>query len=352
MESDPRDSRHWPFIGSVVDYLADRKSRKAPDIPRNFGLPFPFGSKRGPARSGPFGGFLGPAYDTVWSEFRAKGTREVLRDSGAPNTPTPIVADPYLGILPTDRFETFSPAEGITLDRLNQRASLLEQLDSAKRRPDSGSQPFDRHRELAVSVLTSGKLRDALDVQSEPPKVRDRYGMTLFGQSCLAARRLLEAGGKFVTVCWDEYGLFNTGWDTHVHLVPRLKDELGPGLDNAFASLLEDLDDRGMLDDTAIVVMSEHGRTPRIQSVAGGGRDHWSRAYSALFAGGGFAAGRVVGRTDRIAGDVAETPFSPKDVVATLFHLLGIDPNAEIHDRFGRPYAIGGSGRVRTELLA
>ena len=352
MESDPRDPRHYPFVGSVVDYLADRKGRKAPEIPNNFGLPFPFGSKRGPARAGPFGGFLGPAYDTVWSEFRAKGTREVLRDSGAPNTPTPVVADPYLGIRPADRFETVSPAEGITLDRLNQRASLLEQLDSARRRLDSGRRPFDRHRELALSVLTSGKLRDALDVQSEPPKVRGRYGMTLFGQSCLAARRLLEAGGKFVTVCWDEYGLVNTGWDTHVHLAPRLKDELGPGLDNAFASLLEDLDDRGMLDDTAVVVMSEHGRTPRIQSVAGGGRDHWSRAYSALFAGGGFAAGRVVGRTDRIAGDVAETPFSPKDVVATLFHLLGIDPTAEIHDRFGRPYAIGGTGRVRPELLA
>jgi hypothetical protein len=352
MESDPRDSRHWPFIGSVVDYLADRKSRKAPDIPRNFGLPFPFGSKRGPARSGPFGGFLGPAYDTVWSEFRAKGTREILRDSGAPNAPTPMVADPYFGIRPDDRFETLAPAEGITPERLSRRASLLEQLDSAKRRMDSSSQPFDRHRELAYSVLTSGKLRDALDVQKEAPRVRDRYGMTLFGQSCLAARRLLEAGGKFVTVCWDEYGLFNTGWDTHVHQTPRLKEELGPGLDNAFASLLEDLDDRGMLEDTAIAVMSEHGRTPKIQSVAGGGRDHWSRAYSALFAGGGFAAGRVVGRTDRIAGDVAETPFSPKDVVATLFHLLGIDPSAEIHDRFDRPFAIGGSGRVRTELLA
>ncbi|MGL5096309.1 MAG: DUF1501 domain-containing protein, partial [Planctomycetia bacterium] len=352
MESNPRDSRHWPFIGSVVDYLADKKAVEAPAVPRNFGLPFPFGSKRGPARSGPFGGFLGPAFDTVWSEFRAKGTREVLRDSGAPNAPKPMVADPYLGIRPTDRFETVSLQPEMTLDRLNQRATLLEQLDAAKRSLDSGKQPFDRHRELAFSVLTSGKLREALDVQREPPEVRDRYGMTLFGQSCLAARRLLEAGGTFVTVCWDEYGLFNTGWDTHVHQVPRLKGELGPGLDAGLCSLLEDLNDRGMLDDTAVVVLSEHGRTPRIQNVAGGGRDHWSRAYSALFAGGGFAAGRVVGRTDRIAGDVADTPFSPKDVVATLYHLVGIDPSAEIHDRFGRPYLVGGSGKVRTELVA
>lgn len=107
-----------------------------------------------------------------------------------------------------------------------------------------------------------------------------------------------------------------------------------------------------MLADTAIVVRSEHGRTPRVQNVAGGGRDHWSRAYSALFAGAGFAKGRVVGKTDRIGGTVAEVPFSPKDVVATLFHVLGIDPQAEIHDRLNRPYAIGGIGRVRTELLA
>ena len=353
MESRPRDSRHWPFVGSVVDYLAERDDRKTPEVPRNFGLPFPFGSKRGPSRSGPFGGFLGPAYDTVWSEFRARGIREVQRDSGDPNAPKPMVADPYIGILPTDRFETVTPGGDVTLDRLNERASLLEQMDTATRRLSASAdrQPFDRHRELALSVLASGKLRDALDVQREPARLRERYGMTLFGQSCLAARRLLEAGGKFVTVCWDEYGLFNTGWDTHVHHSPRLDRELGPGLDNGFCTLLEDLESRGMLHDTAIVVLSEHGRTPRMQNVPGGGRDHWSQAYSALFAGGGFAKGQVVGRTDRIAGTVAETPFSPKDIVATLFHLLGIDPRAEIQDRLGRPYPIGGAGRVRGEMI-
>ena len=353
LEGNVRDSRHWPFIGSVVDYLGGRGQSAAPPVPRNYWLPFTFGSKRGPSRPGPFGGFLGPAYDTVWAEFRAKGVREILRDSGDPNTPKKQVADPYAGILPTDRFETGAADETITLDRINERASLLDQLDSARRRLDQrdADTPFDRHRALARSVLTSGKLRDALDVQSEPAKLRERYGMTLFGQSCLAARRLLEAGGKFVTVCWDEYGLVNSGWDTHVYQTPRLKEELGPGLDNAFTTLLEDLAARGMLDDTAVVVMSEHGRTPRVQNVAGGGRDHWSRAYSGVFAGAGFAKGRVIGRTDRIGGDVAEAPFSPKDVVATLFHVLGIDPTAEIHDRLGRPYPIGGSGRVRTELL-
>jgi hypothetical protein len=353
LEGNVRDPRHWPFVGSVVDYLGARADAKAPAVPRNYWLPFPFGSKRGPSRPGPYGGFLGPAYDAVWAEFRAKGTRDILRDSGDPKTPTRKVSDPYAGVLPTDRFETVTPDDTVTLDRLNGRTALLDQLDSARRALDTKADaPFDRHRALARAVLTSGKLRDALDVQREPSKLRDRYGMTLFGQSCLAARRLLEAGGKFVTVCWDEYGLVNTGWDTHVYQVPRLKDELGPGLDTALTALLEDLDARGMLADTAVVVLSEHGRTPRVQNVAGGGRDHWARAYSGLFAGAGFARGRVVGRTDRIGGDVTEVPVSPKDVVATLFHALGIDPAGEIHDRLGRPYPIGGPGRVRAELLA
>jgi len=354
MESNPRDPRLWPFIGSVVDHLAQQQDSQAPIIPRNFGLPFPFGSKRGPSRSGPFGGFLGPAYDTVWSEFRAKGLREVLRDSGSPNAPTPMVADPYIGIRPEDRFESSSTVAEITLDRLNERATLLQQFDEARRMMDRriSQTPFDRHRELAISVLTSGALRNALDVQQETPELRERYGMNLFGQSCLAARRVMEAGGRFVTVCWDEYGLFNTGWDTHVHHYPRLKNELGPGLDNAFASLLEDLEARGMLEETAIVVLSEHGRTPNLQNVDGAGRDHWSRVYSAMFAGGGFSEGNVVGRSDRVAGEVAENPFSPKDIVATLFHLLGIDPQMAIHDREGRPHLVGGNGRVRTELVS
>ncbi|MBY0513600.1 MAG: DUF1501 domain-containing protein, partial [Gemmataceae bacterium] len=353
LEGNVRDPRHWPFVGSVVDHLAAARDPAAPAVPRNYWLPFPFGSKRGPSRPGPYGGFLGPAHDPVWAEFREKGLREVKRDSGAPNTPTPMVADPYLGIRPTDRFDVGPADDTLTVDRLNTRASLLDQLDAARRSLDSQGPEaaFDRHRALARAVLASGKLREALDVQREPAKLRDRYGMTLFGQACLAARRLLEAGGKFVTVCWDEYGLVNTGWDTHVYQVPRLKDELGPGLDAALPALLDDLAARGMLDDTAVVVLSEHGRTPRVQNVAGGGRDHWARAYSAVFAGAGFARGRVVGRTDKIGGDVTEVPVSPKDVVATLYHVLGIDPAAEIRDRLGRPYPIGGIGRVRPELI-
>ena len=350
LETNPRDPRHWPFVGSVVDHLAARDGEVPPAVPRNFGLPFMFGSKRGPARSGPFGGFLGPSFDPVWSEFRPKGIHTIERDAGTPGVPPRMVADPYAGIRPEDRFDLVPLADGITLDRLNARESLSKQLDNLSRSLDDAGD-FGRTRALAMAITASGKLRDALDVQREPRKLREQYGMTLFGQSCLVARRVLEAGGKFVTVFWDEYGLFNTGWDTHVHHYPRLKDELGPGFDAAFTSLLADLDARGMLDDTAVLVLSEHGRTPRLQNVTGGGRDHWASAYSAVFAGGGFAKGRVIGRTDRHGGTVSETPFSPKDVLATLYHLLGIDPHTEIKDRLGRPLPVGGEGRVRPELL-
>ena len=351
LESVPRDPRQWPFVGSVVDHLAAREGGPLPLVPRNFAMPFPFGSKRGPSRAGPFGGFLGPTADPIWSEFRAPGTRTFERDSNTPGIPPRMVADPYAGVRPEDRFEMISPAAGITIDRLKSGESLRLQIDNAARKLDSDI-AHNRQRELAMAITTSGKLRDALDVQSEPMALRERYGMNLFGQSCLAARRVLEAGGRFVTVFWDEYGQVNSGWDTHVHHNSRLKDELGPGLDAAFSSLIVDLEARGMLADTAIVVQSEHGRTPRMQNVAGGGRDHWAGAYSAAFAGGGFATGRVVGRTDRIGGTVTETAFSPKDVLATLYHVLGIDPFTEIYDKLGRPLPVGGIGRVRQELLA
>lgn len=352
-EGNPRDPRHWPYVGAVVDHFAALSSATPPAIPRNFGLPFPLGSRRR-LKPGPYGGFLGSSRDTVWSEFRALGTREVLRDAGAPDVPTKVIADPYLGILPSDRFESLVPDDSVSPARLNGRAALLEEIRRAGSTftTGTGENSFERHHSLAQTVLSSGKLATALEVRREPARLRERYGMTLFGQSCLAARRLLEAGGKFVTVCWDEFGLVNTGWDTHVHMRSRLRGELGPGLDNALATLLEDLEARGMLEDTAVVVMSEHGRTPRVQNVVEGGRDHWSRAYSAIFAGGGFGAGRVIGKTDRIGGDVTENPFSPKDVLATLYHLMGIDPEQTIHDRFGRPYPVGGTGLLRKELIA
>jgi uncharacterized protein (DUF1501 family) len=162
---------------------------------------------------------------------------------------------------------------------------------------------------------------------------------------------LLEAGVRFVTVFWDEYGSVNSAWDTHYYHYPRLKEHLLPGLDAALATLLADLEARGMLGETVVACITEHGRTPKLSSANGGGRDHWSGAYSSLFAGGGIAAGKVVGRTDRIAAEVVETPISPKDILATLYHLLGFDLHTLIADRQGRPVPMAGDGRVRHEML-
>src|SRR5262249_45255062 len=241
--------------------------------------------------------------------------------------------EPYMGIAPDGRFElataTDLPAE-ITLDRLDRRRSLVQQLDDARRRRDDGAagRQVDHYREMAYSLIGSEKVPTALDLQREPRPLRETYGMTVFGQAALAARRLVEAGTRFVTVFWDEYGLAGSGWDTHWDHYPRMKDELLPGLDMALFGLLSDLDARGMLDETLGLLVSGHGRTPKLAGAKGGGRDHWSRAYSILMAGGGVARGRVVGKTDKIAGDVVERPVSPKDVLATAYHLLGVDFHA------------------------
>ena len=176
--------------------------------------------------------------------------------------------------------------------------------------------------------------------------------MTLFGQSALAARRLVEAGCKFVTVFFDAYGLNAGGWDTHDNHFERLKDFLLPVFDQTYSALILDLEARGLLDETLVLCLSEHGRTPRLNPKAkGGGRDHWSRAYCQVYAGGGMGKGNLVGRTDSIAADVRDTALSPKDVLATTFHLLGIDPQTTVPDRSNRLLPIAGGGEVRRELL-
>ncbi len=213
---------------------------------------------------------------------------------------------------------------------------------------------FDRYQETAFSLVTTSRMRQALDISREPLQVRESYGMTLFGQGCLAARRLVEAGSRFVTVFWDGYGQFaGCAWDTHSNHYPRLKEYLLPGFDLALPGLLRDLEARGLLEETLVIWMSEHGRTPRIDSKPkGAGRHHWSRAYSILLAGAGIPRGKIVGSTDKLGGDVRETPVSPKDILATTFHLLGIDARTTIMDALGRPVPIAGTGEVRPELLS
>jgi hypothetical protein len=355
MELNPRDARHWPFVGSVVDYLARKKGGKHSPVPHNIALPFPFSTRRvgEVARAGPYAAFLGGGYNPIWTQFHGKATRHVVKTLQDQKID---VAEPYMGITPESRFELATATElpaDVTIDRLDRRRSLAEQFDQARRRRQSSAgRSMDRYRDMAYSLIGSAKVRAALDVGREPRPLRESYGMTLFGQSSLAARRLVEAGSRFVTVFWDEYGLAGSGWDTHWDHYPRMKNELLPGLDQALSGLIQDLDARGLLDETLVLCLSEHGRTPKLQNVNGGGRDHWSQVYSAFMAGGGVARGKIVGKSDKIAGGVAERPVSPKDLLATLYHLLGINVETTLTDRTGRPVPILGEGAVIPEVLA
>ena len=356
MELNPHDSRHWPFVGSVVDYLERQgRPRRPGAVPHNIALPFHFSSQRvgEVPRAGPYGAFLGNAYNPLWTEFQGQATRTIAKTLAGQRWEA---AEPYVGISPESRFDlataTNLPA-GLTLDRLDRRRSLLDQLDTARRAHDQHAErDLDRHREMAYSLIGSQRIHAALDLGLEPRPLRESYGMTIFGQAALTARRLVEAGSKFVTVFWDEFGLAGSGWDTHWEHYPRMRNELCPGFDHAVYGLIEDLDQRGMLDETLVLVLSEHGRTPRITSGNGGGRDHWSQAYTCLFAGGGVARGRVVGRTDRHGGTVTERPVSPKDVLATVYHLLGIDPETTLVDRTARPLPLVQGAQVVGEMLA
>ncbi|MFO0878705.1 MAG: DUF1501 domain-containing protein [Gemmataceae bacterium] len=355
MELSPRDPRHWPFVGSVVDFL-DQQARRTRPVPGNIALPFPMSTRRvGEVhRAGPYAAFLGSAYNPVWTNFRGKATGKMTKTLAAQ---TLDVDEPYIAIDPHCQFPISSndhDSGGIALNRLDARRSLLEQMDRARRdlSDSDAGRSFDRNRARAMDLIHSSRVQTALDVEREPSSLRDTYGMSLFGQSCLVARRLVEAGSRFVTVFWDEYGLAGSAWDTHWDHYDRMKKELCPGFDRGFSGLINDLDARGMLDDTLVVCISEHGRTPKLTRASRGmGRDHWSRAYSAVLAGGGIARGRVIGRTDKIASDVTERPISPKDILATTYHLLGIDIETTIDNRFAQPLHLVPGGHVLTDAL-
>lgn len=358
-ETNPLDSRHHPFFGSVLDYLADQSgSAGPPELPRNIGLPFKF-STFSPVfrRAGPYGSFLGHGYDPVWTEFDGKATESVSRISFFDGLKGVPVADPFLGITPESRLRISKEARlrpELTLDRLHSRRTLLQQLDGQTRQLNESlaGKSLDRFSEMAYSLMTSQTLRDALDVGREPMPLRERYGMTLFGQAALTGRRLLEAGCRLVSVFWDEYKVVNTAWDTHFDHFTRLGNELLPGLDRAVSSLLLDLEDRGLLDETLVLCLTEHGRTAKInRSDRGGGRDHWSKAYSVMLAGAGIRPGAVVGASDATGAFVKDRPVSPEDILATMYHLKGIHPHTTIPDRLQRPVRLVDGGSVIEELL-
>jgi hypothetical protein len=216
---------------------------------------------------------------------------------------------------------------------------------------------FDDYYERALGMLTSDKVRQAFDLASEPPEVRDRYGRTTYGQSCLLARRLVESGVKFVTAYFsDTIGGRSTtsgGWDTHgfdnTRMFPIVKQYHLPITEQTLPVLLDDLDERGLLDETLVVWMGEFGRTPQINKNES--RDHWPQCYTVLFAGGGVKRGFIYGSSDAKAMFPDQNPVRPDDLSATIYYLLGIDPQTEVYDRNNRPLIIS-QGQPIWEILA
>lgn len=359
-ETNPHDIRHRPFFGSVLDYLAEQSlSDSTSDVPRNIALPWQFSSEGFfVRRAGPYASFLGHGFNPVWTEFSGKATRKVSRVSFFDALNRVEVADPFLGITPDSRLRISTDAqlrEGITLDRLDKRRSLVGQFDNQVTHLNDAlaGKSLDRFTAKAYSMMTSSKVRDALDVGLEPMSVREKYGMTLFGQAALTGRRLLEAGCRIVSVFWDEYKVVNTAWDTHFDHFTRLEDELLPGFDAAVSTLLLDMEDRGLLKETLVMCLTEHGRTPKIDNLdRGSGRDHWSQAYSVMLAGAGIRAGTVIGASDATGAFVKEHPVSPEDILATMYHLKGIDPDTTIPDLRKRPVRLVDNGSVIDDLLA
>jgi uncharacterized protein (DUF1501 family) len=212
----------------------------------------------------------------------------------------------------------------------------------------AAGQDFLGHQDAAIAMLSSGRVGQALDVDREDPRLIDRYGHHLFGRSLLLARRLVEVG---VPIVQASMGIVQT-WDTHVANFPRLKDNLLPPLDRAVSALLDDLEARGMLDETLVVMLGEFGRTPRISKLTPGdvpGRDHWPKVFSAVFAGAGVVGGQLIGKSDRLGAFPVSKSFGPPDLAATIYHALGVAPETEIKDRLGRPLRLC-SGEVMRPL--
>lgn len=191
--------------------------------------------------------------------------------------------------------------------------------------------------------MTSPQAKEAFDIDRETDATRAAYGMTSIGQCCLLARRMVEAGCRFVAI-------ENGHWDTHRKNTMSLRKLLCPAFDQAVPALLNDLDDRGLLDSTLVVITTEFGRTPRINQLAG--RDHWPNAFSIVMAGGGVKGGQVIGATDAQAGSVADRPITPEDMAATVLHVLGIDYTQVLHTPLGRPVPLADGGRPVSELFS
>ena len=327
----------WPSMGSVVEYLSQQnKAHRGAPMPAYAALPNWLGRLQDQGqyrRPGQFGGWLGNAYNPL--------TTAINKRDADDNPYWRDCTDDEL----TFKIEGLSPE--LDIGRIQTRSSLLDQFEALQRKLDSGqAYTLDRNRQRALALVSSDKAGNAFQIDRESPKLRDRYGRHLFGQSCLMARRLVEAGVRFTTVhydCVDGYS-----WDSHRNS-DDVQKHLLPTFDQGCAALLEDLDERGLLDETLVVAMGEMGRTPKGE--ANWGRGHWSTCFPCLIAGAGVRGGIVYGKTDDHAAYPTENPVSPEDLAKTIYWALGIDPDLFLPNREGRPMPIVDSGSPLTEIF-
>jgi hypothetical protein len=316
----PTPVLRYPDLGSVVARLSAAQPGTPPFVAFRAANGFRFAG---------VAGYLGPAYDPFELEVKlVRGKR--------PETPDAEV-DTRGIILPPD----------LTLDHLENRNGLVQSFDRAFDAADRNrdlADGLDTFGRQALDILRSDRTRDALNLSREPASVRDRYGQTEFGQGCLAARRLVEAGVRFVTVASSSL------WDTHGQNFRALRTETLPQLDPALSALIQDLDGRGLLESTIVYCAGEFGRTPQINKNAG--RDHWARSMAVVLAGGGFKRGFAFGSTDARGMAPAADPCTPDDVAATIVHQLGIDPHRELQTSTGRPVQLFREGHVLSDLVA
>lgn len=318
--ANPGPPNDFPSLGTLVRLLRG----DSPGLPGAMTLPMRIANTDGSVWPGQDAGFLGRAADPWLLKF-----------------------DPSAGAPSVDEFNL--PAE-IPPVRLAARRSLLAQINQRVAQFDASGpmHQFGRHEERALNLLGSSPARAAFDLDQEPAATRDRYGRTPFGQSVLLARRLIEAGVALVQVNWyrgAKEPSANPVWDTHRDETARLKEVLVPPMDQAYSALLDDLAQRGLLDETLVVSMGEFGRSPKLD--AGGGRGHWGYVYSAALAGGGVRGGQVIGASDKQAAQPKEGKVSPADLAATIFHALGHSPETLYQDRFGRPLPLARGEVVR-----
>jgi hypothetical protein len=308
-----------PAVGSVVGLLRPPQVAVVPYVSMPYITQEGAG---GPPQPGFFGGWLGRQLDPLF----------VLRNPNAPNFAMPELA------LPAD----------INAARLGARHGLMGRVEGLGRWGQRALQEMDSFQARAFDLLTSPVTQQAFRISQEPARVRDAYGRNIYGQSVLLARRLIEAGARVACISWAPDA--NATWDTHGGNFTKLQGTLLPQLDAAVASLLQDLHDRGRLERTLVVVMGEFGRSPRINGAAG--RDHWNFCYTVMLAGGGIRGGLVHGASDRIGAQPSSHPLGPADIIATVYHCLGIPANRELRDRLGRPMQLVPWGSPIGELLA